>query len=125
MTNTIASGYNPLKLTNAEVGTHNGWRLLNEQEMQLTPKEIAAAQVCTDIEWYNEDYRAWDDSGWKACKLETYRTRLSPLELEAIRFNRNKIINNFNNKIHELNHMVHSLKGKIEELSIAIAKFDK
>jgi len=127
MTNTItiASGYNPLKLTNAEVDTEHGWRLLNLDEMQLTSREEQAAQICTDIEWYNEVERTWDDRGWKACRIDTYRTQLSRYDLEAARFDERNPFSQCKDKIKELDAMVISFKAKLEELSKAIAKFDK
>lgn len=74
----LAPGHNPLKLTLAQVGVKDGWRLLNENEIIAFLLELREIQRWT--------VKGWDGTGWAGGDKDgTYRTKLSPAELRKAR----------------------------------------
>lgn len=67
----VAEGHNPDKLTEAQVGVKDGWRL-------LAPKEIADRQKTSAIEvWWHPC--GWQNGDWIGSDpRSTYRTKMPP-----------------------------------------------
>lgn len=73
----IASGHNPDKLTEEQVGVKDGWRLLESDEIVYYGVPHDSIQA-----WQN----TWDSSGWRGSDPScTYRTKLSKHELRVAR----------------------------------------
>lgn len=78
----VAAGHNPDQLTNAQVETHLGWRLLEESE--TLPNYDLIVPWLKEIEMWQGD--EWDNSKWKGrSSIGTFRTRLSPAGLAKAR----------------------------------------
>jgi len=76
--------HNPAKLTDEQIGIDEGYRLLYENEVNLTN----FLRALYGIEGYgtlSRGFVGWSD-GWKGnCSLVTYRTKLSVNELKELR----------------------------------------
>lgn len=78
----IAPGHNPKGLTAKQVGTADGYRLLDEDEVD---ERWEGRPAHLEIECF-ELGGTWDKTGWLgACKGLTYRTKLSREELARLR----------------------------------------
>lgn len=75
----IAPGHNPHNLTNEQVETHLGWRLLDTDEIK------ARKQTYKEIEvWYYNGMQWNTDKCQGNCRLNAYRTRLTREQLAAL-----------------------------------------
>lgn len=70
-----AHGWNPDQLTQAQVGTAEGWRLLDEDEVFECNDPVLIER------WYNNEF----GPGTGRFKIHSYRTRLTRAELRAAR----------------------------------------
>jgi hypothetical protein len=73
----VAKGHNPMKLTNAQVGVSEGWRLLEKDELRgQGPGQHDGVEFCfsQELSWRSQFYEvsAADEYGW------TYRTKNPP-----------------------------------------------
>ena len=68
----IAKGHNPHKLTEAQVGVSEGWRLISEEEQRLAKEPDKSL-----VELWSEYISAWNscDTGGKFYHTSTYRTK--------------------------------------------------
>lgn len=82
MDTNIAPGHNPWGLTAKQVGTADGYRLLDEDEVD---GRYNGGRSLRKIECFTSD-GTWDASGWwGASKERTFRTKLSREELARLR----------------------------------------
>lgn len=75
----VALGHNPHNLTNEQVETHLGWRLLDTDEIKVRK------QSYEEIEAWNNNKKRWNTDEYEGnCEENTYRTKLSREQLAAI-----------------------------------------
>lgn len=70
--------HNPDHLTPEQIGTSEGWRLLNEDEYIYKPPTAGSLERMEKGRWVSGNFIG-SDTGW------TYRTKLSPAELRKAR----------------------------------------